>query len=96
MGNSVCQITINTDRPRIRIEGDYVKSFYEQLKEIIPKPNRSYIDGGKNCKYWLVDKEHFCRVMELAYEHFSWVHLFENGRADRFETHKEEIKTMKG
>lgn len=83
MGTSVCQITIDSDRPQIRIEGTYVRTFYNQLKEIIPKTDRAYIPSGT---YWLVDKSHFCRVFELAFMHFSWVHLFENGKADVFDT----------
>jgi hypothetical protein len=85
MGTSVCQITITTVDPQIRIEGTYVRAFYDQLKELVPKKSRAYISSGT---YWLVDKPYFCKVFELAFEHFSKVHLFENGRADVFDTKK--------
>ncbi len=80
-GISVCQITIDSDRPKIRIEGDYVRLFYEQIKDLIPPWRRAYISSGR---YWIVDKEYFCRVFELAYEHFSKIHLIENGRAEEY------------
>jgi hypothetical protein len=96
MGSSTCQIRITSDEPRIRFEGDFVPYFYDRLKEIIPKERRhsrcekyTAVDRKgrlreKSKWTWFVDKELFYKVMELAYEYFDSIQLFENGRADIF------------
>jgi hypothetical protein len=69
----------------MRIEGTYVREFYERVKAFVPGTRRAYIPSGP---YWLVDALFFARVFELAYIYFTKIHLIENGKAEEFVTGK--------
>lgn len=83
----VCQISIYSERLRIRIEGDYVKEFYEQLKIMIPGKNRAWVELER---HWLVDRSFFSRIFELAYQYFDKIFLIENGRVEEYFPHGEQ------
>lgn len=80
---NICQITVYPDRPRIRIEGDYVYHFYQWLKAFVPWNYRAYIELER---YWLVDTRFFARVFERAYEYFDKIILIENNRVEEYVT----------
>jgi hypothetical protein len=73
----VCTITINSDQPQMRIEGDYVPQFYEAIKRLVPRTRWSYVSSGR---YWLVDKVFYDQICELASEHFDRIDFFDNGQ----------------
>lgn len=77
-------ITIDRDRPRIRLEGDYYPPFYEWIKDFVSPRDRSFI---KPC--WYIDKIHFRRVAEKAYKLFDILYLIEDGRAEQYVRQKQ-------
>ena len=81
----VCQISIYNDRPRFRIEGDYVYRFYEQLKALVPGKDRAWYALER---FWTVDRSFFCRIFELAYQYFDKIFLCENDRVEEYDTRK--------
>lgn len=82
---TACHISIYSDRPRFRIEGDYVREFCEALKALVPGKDRAWYELER---FWTVDKSFFSRIFELAFKHFDKVFLVENGQVDEYDTRR--------